>query len=94
MALMLLTTLAAANCVPAPAADKRPPRAGMCDAGRIADVIGKTATNALVADAKRRSGAKGVRRIAPGMMVTMDYSAERLNLMLDAKNRITKITCG
>lgn len=80
--------------MPAPAADPPPPRTGVCDARRIADLIGKPVNDALVADAKRRSGAKVVRRILPGMMVTMDYSAARLNLYIDAKGRVAKITCG
>lgn len=35
-----------------------------------------------------------VRVIAPGMAVTMDYSAARLNLETDARGRITRFFCG
>jgi hypothetical protein len=35
-----------------------------------------------------------VRVIEPGMAVTMDYSAERLNIDLDDEDRITRVYCG
>lgn len=35
-----------------------------------------------------------VRVIAPGMAVTMDYSASRLNLETDASGRIIRFHCG
>lgn len=35
-----------------------------------------------------------VRVIAPGMAVTMDYSAARLNLETDARGRIIRFHCG
>ena len=36
----------------------------------------------------------GTRVITPGMAVTEDYSASRLNIDLDAQGRITGIWCG
>lgn len=35
-----------------------------------------------------------VRVIAPGMAITMDYSAQRLNLTTDAKGVIIGLSCG
>lgn len=35
-----------------------------------------------------------VRVIAPGMAVTMDYSAARLNLETDGRGRIVRFHCG
>lgn len=34
------------------------------------------------------------RVIRPGMAVTMDYRAERLNIELDGRGQIIRITCG
>lgn len=34
------------------------------------------------------------RMIRPGMAVTMDYRAERLNIELDGQGQITRVTCG
>jgi hypothetical protein len=42
----------------------------------------------------RRSGARTLRWIQPGMMVTMDYSAGRLNIELNEQQRISRISCG
>ncbi len=35
-----------------------------------------------------------MRLIRPGMAVTMDYSAERLNITVNASNVIASVTCG
>ena len=35
-----------------------------------------------------------IRVINPGMMITMDYSATRLDVRVDAANRILSMTCG
>jgi Peptidase inhibitor I78 family len=35
-----------------------------------------------------------LRVIKPGQPVTMDYSDARVNFLLDAKGKITKVTCG
>ncbi|PKP71018.1 MAG: hypothetical protein CVT82_04100 [Alphaproteobacteria bacterium HGW-Alphaproteobacteria-4] len=35
-----------------------------------------------------------LRVIRPGQAVTMDYSAARLNVSLDAGGRIVRVTCG
>lgn len=39
-------------------------------------------------------GWRSLRVIKPGMMVTMDYSATRLNARVDAEDRILSLTCG
>lgn len=38
--------------------------------------------------------AQPMRLIRPGMAVTMDYSAERLNIALDEADMIVSVTCG
>ncbi|WP_225028700.1 I78 family peptidase inhibitor [Xinfangfangia pollutisoli] len=35
-----------------------------------------------------------VRVIEPGMAVTMDYNADRLNIELDEQNRISRVYCS
>jgi hypothetical protein len=37
---------------------------------------------------------QGTRVIEPGMAITEDYRADRLNLDLDAGGRITRVWCG
>ena len=44
----------------------------------------------------RRSGPRASQRppIKPGMMVTMEYRAGRLNIDVDEANVITNVRCG
>lgn len=65
-----------------------------CSAGPAQGLVGKAATREVGTEARRLSGAATMRWIGEGDMVTMDYREDRLNLHLDAKNRVVKITCG
>lgn len=89
-----LIALAVAACheerpEPAPA-----PPAGACTSEGLESLVGKTRSAETEAEAKRRSGARTLRWIAPGMAVTMDYRTDRLNLDLDASRKITRAHCG
>ncbi len=75
-------------------ADDAPPPPGPCSAEGLGDLVGRAATAGLGAEALRRSGARRLRWIRPGDMVTMDYSAERLNVHLDGSNRVERFNCG
>lgn len=65
-----------------------------CDAAPVQSLIGQTASQGLGAEAVRTSGARTIRWIPPGVAVTMDYRTDRLNIHLDAQNKVTKIDCG
>ena len=65
-----------------------------CEASKARGLIGKKRSKKLGADALRRSGARTLRWITPGTMITMDLRQDRLNITLDARNRITKLTCS
>ena len=65
-----------------------------CDADRVKTFVGALGTSELGRAALTRARAKRVRWVAPGTMVTMDYSPERLNIRLDAKNVVTSLDCG
>ncbi|MBA3676342.1 MAG: hypothetical protein H0W74_02925 [Sphingosinicella sp.] len=67
---------------------------GPCDASRAQSLIGRSGTGQLGADALRRTGARDIRWIQPGQAVTMDFRADRLNIELDAGNRVVRFTCG
>ena len=85
--LLLFTFLSTLGCTTVPE-----PR--LCDAARADTLIGSPATASLGPQALQLTGARALRWIQPGTMVTMDYRADRLNIRLDANNRITKIDCG
>jgi hypothetical protein len=65
-----------------------------CDAAPAQGLVGRTRTADVGTEALRLSGARALRWIPEGTMVTMDYRQDRLNLELDRENRITRIRCG
>ena len=67
---------------------------GNCRADDVAWAIGKAADQETMARVWRESGAGLIRPIAPNQPVTKDYRRDRINLMLDADNRITTLHCG
>ena len=85
--LLLLTFLSTLGC-----ATVREPR--LCDTTCADTLIGSPATASLGTQVLKLTGARALRWIQPGTMVTMDFRADRLNIRLDANNRITKIDCG
>lgn len=71
-----------------------PPRGGRCDAGPAHSAMGKTSTARNVEAARVASGALMARTIAPGQMVTKEFDAERLNLLVDGSGKIIGVNCG
>lgn len=95
--------LALAGCAPSPAPRTEPPVQGdtgvpgepfPCSEAAVADLVGKPWTNALTDQVRDRSKARMVRVVRPGDAVTMDFSPERLNVQLDARDRIVEFRCG
>jgi hypothetical protein len=60
-----------------------------CNAAPLGRLIGQDATTL-----ERELILRQVRVIRPGMAVTMDYSAGRINFEVDDANRIVRIFCG
>ena len=79
----VVLALALAGCVPAE------PQQNACGAEGMQHLVGKdqSVLAAMTLPA-------GTRVITPGMAVTEDYSASRLNIDLDAQGRITGLWCG
>ena len=84
--------LALAGC--ATAAAPPPAAAGECNVAGLGDLVGRLGDASLGADALQRSGARRLRWIRPGDAVTMDYSAQRLNVHLDGQGRVDHFACG
>ena len=95
LGLLLPVTMACA-AVPPDDAGERGGGGGSdrCDASGLGDLIGREASQALGAEALRRSGSRVLRWIRPGDIVTMDYSEQRLNIHLDDRNRVDHFACG
>jgi hypothetical protein len=88
----LLATLA----LPACAADISSPPAmgGTCRPEGLDRFTGQPATAELGAELQRLSGARRLQWVGHGMMVTMDFSPERLRVFLTADNRVERASCG
>ena len=85
-------------CAAVPAEEEQVPvmggSGGTCNAGPAQALVGRPATSELGAEALRLSGSQALRWIPPGGMVTMDYREDRLNIELDAQNRVVRLRCG
>ena len=91
--------LAAGMCSACATAAPQPPVVGsgsryVCRHLTFEEFIGRVATSEVVAEMLHASGARTIRWLRPGMMITMEYSAERLNVRLASNNRIITATCG
>lgn len=65
-----------------------------CNSNGLESLIGKTQSAETTAEAKRLSGANVVRYLTPGMMVTMEFRSDRLNLHLGTNGKIGSARCG
>ena len=93
--LALLSLAAAAllaGCVQPPQSAAAP--AGPCDAQAARFAIGYTSTAALAEEVRRRSGADTVRVLRPGDVTTMEFNAERVNIVLGEDSRVSAVRCG
>ena len=70
------------------------PGSGQCNDAGLAEFIGQEASAELGARMQARSGAKVLRWVAYGTMITMDFSAERLTVSLDRQNWVEAARCG
>lgn len=92
--------LAAGCATPEPPASKGPlpPKViaggGECRIAPAQFAVGRTADAALQVEAGKKSGAAIVRVLRPRQPITMEFSAQRLNLEVDANNRVVSARCG
>lgn len=70
------------------------PAGGTCNAQPAQAVVGKPGTASVVEDARVRSGARMARVLRPNQAVTLEFNAERLNLVVDTAGTITAARCG
>ena len=79
---------------PAPGIPVHGASAYVCHDAGLARFVGQPASQELGAEMLRVSGARIIRWVAHGMMITMDFSPERLTVRLTPENRIASATCG
>jgi hypothetical protein len=66
----------------------------VCKGEALGRFVGQPATAELGAEMLRVSGARHLQWVGHGMMVTMDFSPERLRVFLTADNRVERANCG
>ncbi len=74
--------------LPAPGPD------GSCFAEDAAGAVGQRATTGVIERATLESGARTARIIRPGQAYTQEFNPDRLNIEVDAANRIVRLSCG
>jgi len=65
-----------------------------CRPAGLASFTGQPATQELGTRMLAASGARVLRWVADGMMVTMDFRGDRLTVHLDRNNRVERASCG
>ena len=65
-----------------------------CRAGPAEVLVGERYHRHVPKRARELSGARTVRVIFPGDMMTMDYRVDRVNIRVDHRRTITAIRCG
>lgn len=98
---LILSALAVlgACTVPAPAPGPPPPPPDMrtftCRSEGLDRFVGELANIDVAAAVLRASGARILRWTGPGLVGTMDYRTDRVNVELDSTlHRVVRITCG
>ena len=94
--LTMLAALALGAC--ASAAAEPPVQGGssgfVCRGDNLGQFAGRPATAELGTEMLRASGARTLRWVAKGMMVTMDFREDRLTVWLTGDNRVERANCG
>ena len=90
--------LLAAACTPTDGTAGQAPAGeaptGMCDATKAQFAVGQTYSETLAERAREAAGAKTVRKLVPGQVITMEFNGTRLNLDTDAAGKVTSARCG
>ena len=70
------------------------PVGGECRSEGLDSFIGREPTSEVGSEILAKSGAKVFRWLVPGQVVTMEFSAQRVNAYIGTNNRIERVTCG
>lgn len=98
--LMLLAALVPAACSTAPAqtaaaaAPAAAPSDGVCRNDGLSRFVGQMRTSEVEAQLRSASGARVIRWVEHGMMVTMDFREDRVTVRLAPDGRIQSVSCG
>ena len=95
--LTLVGTLLLAGCA-ASAQSPYPHRSGaesfVCRNTGLERFVGRQATQQLGREMLTSTGAKVLRWVSPGQMVTMEFRSDRLTIHIDGQGRVQRAACG
>ena len=67
---------------------------GSCRNDGLSQFVGQPASQDLGARMLAESGARTIRWVPKGAIITMEFSPDRLTIMLDGSNRVEAARCG
>ncbi|MFC4728415.1 I78 family peptidase inhibitor [Coralloluteibacterium thermophilus] len=88
-----VATAPAGGTAGTPAADA-PGLTQDCDADGARDLVGQAWNDGMQERARTAANARTVRVVRPDDAVTMDFRGDRLNVLLDADDRVTEVACN
>lgn len=94
LAATLVLSMAACAPMPPRTGGPLPPASFQCVAEPAAWAIGQAATAEVVERIRVDTHSRIARVLRPGQVVTMEFSAERVNVNVNERNAIIGITCG
>ena len=71
-----------------------PPTDSVCNADAASFAVGRPATAALGEEVRQAAGARRVRVMEPDKAYTMEFDAQRVNLVLDRAGNVQAVRCG
>lgn len=92
--MLAMVLMLAAQDAAAPLAGSGPAEPGVCMARAAEVLVGEHYRRHVPTRAKRLSGARVVRVVLPGEMVTQDFREDRLTIRVDHRRTITAVRCG
>jgi hypothetical protein len=70
------------------------PAPGTCNGATLGQFAGQPASEELGARILKASGARTIRWVPKGSVITMEYNSQRVTVMLDEANKVEHASCG
>ncbi|MDQ8034337.1 hypothetical protein CEG14_12915 [Bordetella genomosp. 1] len=65
-----------------------------CDAQPAQNMLGTTFSDSVANQVRQRASSDTIRVLKPGQVMTLEYNATRVNIIVDAQGKISAIRCG
>ena len=94
IAFATLASLPLMACMVTPSGQPGTEAAGTCRNEPLAQFAGQPASQELGSKMLAASGAKSIRWVPKGSVINMEFSPDRLTVLLDGSNRVEAARCG